>query len=448
MCADTQSISQLPFIITLSGRNNLISLLTGLSYERLNWLHRASARTCVLTAWAHLGAMLGVGFAPSRTSTTGGLALAALSLLFLSSFGLFRRLAYEGFIALHILLGIVLLAALCVHRPMYRAWAWGGFVIWGFDRIVSLGKMGWASRAGKTGKTGKTGAVVEVLGADVVKVTVTTGMKWTPGQHMFLTMPSIALQQHPFTMASLASAASNASDASPASPASDASAASDTNAAREGGQAVFFIRAHKGFTRHLLSHPGPHRCLVDGPYGIPPALTHYASVTLLAGGTGISFCLALLLGLVRDARRSDSAVGLVHLVWNTRDEDAVAWIKGMIEMEMGGSAGRMEVRVDVHRTRRGVETATPSVVSDKDEQGENDALVSVINVLEGRADVEGTIRRNIASTPNDAGGMAVVVCGPSSLNLETRRAVCAVNTPSAVAKGQPPIHFYSEQFGW
>lgn len=364
--------------------------------------------------------MLDAGFPATRTSATGALALAALSAMFLSSFGVVRRLAYEAFIALHIVLGIVLLAALCVHRPMYRAWAWSGFVIWGADRLVSLAKMAWASR-----RRGK--ASVEVLGADVVRVTVPTSMRWRAGQHAFLTLPGVAMQQHPFTMANAASS----------------------------GEAVFLIRAHKGFTRKLLAHPGEQACLLDGPHGIPPALGHFGSVTLVAGGTGISFCLALLLAVVRDARESSSAVASVHLVWNTRDEDPAAWIRLLLDEAMAAGKGGLDVRVDVHRTRatRDVEaTAAPSLASeDKDaasEQNEKDVEASVIRIVEGRADVEGTIRRNVATTPSDAGGMAVVVCGSASLGLETRRAVCAVNTPRAVAGGQPPIEFYSEQFGW
>lgn len=362
-----------------------------------------------------MGAMLGVGLTPSVTTSTGALALTSLSLIFLSSFGIFRRLAYEVFIALHIVLGIVLLAALCVHRPMYRAWAWSGFVIWGFDRLLSLAKLAYASR-----KRGK--ATVEVLGQDVVRVTVMTGIKWKAGQHAFLTLPSIAPQQHPFTMSNLPSGPSR--------------------------EAIFLIRAHKGFTRKLLQHPGEQRCLLDGPYGIPPPLLHYASVMLVAGGTGVSYCLSLLLDLINDAREGRSAVASVHLVWNTRDEDPVAWIQGMVEEELAKGRGGLEVRIDVHRTRRDVETVTPSVNSEEKDQEKEASPASVIQVVEGRADVEATVRRNVATTPNDAGGMAVVVCGPTFLGLETRRAVCAVNTPSAVARGQAPIHFYSEQFGW
>lgn len=47
------SAAQLPLIVLLAGKNNLIGLVTGTSYERLNVLHRWVARTLFLTATVH-----------------------------------------------------------------------------------------------------------------------------------------------------------------------------------------------------------------------------------------------------------------------------------------------------------------------------------------------------------------------------------------------------------
>lgn len=49
------TITQLPLLILLSGKVNLIGLLSGVSYERLNVLHRWVARTMLLTATLHMG---------------------------------------------------------------------------------------------------------------------------------------------------------------------------------------------------------------------------------------------------------------------------------------------------------------------------------------------------------------------------------------------------------
>jgi hypothetical protein len=51
--SDAQAFAQLPIIIALAGKNNLISFLTGVPYQELNYLHRASGRLCLLCSWLH-----------------------------------------------------------------------------------------------------------------------------------------------------------------------------------------------------------------------------------------------------------------------------------------------------------------------------------------------------------------------------------------------------------
>ena len=49
------TITQLPLLILLSGKVNMIGLITGVGYERLNVIHRWVARTMLLTATLHMG---------------------------------------------------------------------------------------------------------------------------------------------------------------------------------------------------------------------------------------------------------------------------------------------------------------------------------------------------------------------------------------------------------
>ena len=53
------TLAQLPLIFLLSGKNNIIGFLSGVSYERLNWLHRWCARCMLLTATIHMGYFFG-----------------------------------------------------------------------------------------------------------------------------------------------------------------------------------------------------------------------------------------------------------------------------------------------------------------------------------------------------------------------------------------------------
>jgi hypothetical protein len=57
----SKSFYQIPLIIGLAGKNNTISYLTGISYQRLNYLHRASGRVCLLTSWLHTIGWIQIG---------------------------------------------------------------------------------------------------------------------------------------------------------------------------------------------------------------------------------------------------------------------------------------------------------------------------------------------------------------------------------------------------
>lgn len=45
--------AQLPLIIALAGKNNVIAFLTGIPYEKLNFLHRAAGRVFLVSLWLH-----------------------------------------------------------------------------------------------------------------------------------------------------------------------------------------------------------------------------------------------------------------------------------------------------------------------------------------------------------------------------------------------------------
>jgi ferric-chelate reductase len=49
------TITQLPLLVLLSGKINLVGFVTGVGYERLNVIHRWVARTMLLTATLHMG---------------------------------------------------------------------------------------------------------------------------------------------------------------------------------------------------------------------------------------------------------------------------------------------------------------------------------------------------------------------------------------------------------
>ena len=65
---------------------------------------------------------------------------------------------------------------------------------------------------------------------------------------------------------------------------------------------LFFINVHGGFTKRLrdaAEKGGKLKVFVDGPYGKSPDLTDYDTSVLIAGGSGVSFALPLLLDGIR-----------------------------------------------------------------------------------------------------------------------------------------------------
>lgn len=122
---------------------------------------------------------------------------------------------------------------------------------------------------------------------------------WAPGQHVLLSVPSVSkFSSHPFTIASVC----------------DEEASSD-----EGRELVILVRARNGFTKHLWSHierleesgqvgdapssnfSSPNRgvllrTFIDGPFGssIRARWTSYSTVLVIAGGSGVSFAVAVL----------------------------------------------------------------------------------------------------------------------------------------------------------
>jgi ferric-chelate reductase len=158
----------------------------------------------------------------------------------------------------------------------YDHFLWPTFLVWGMDRLLRLGWIIVNSRGSK--------ASIELLGNDTVRLTMKRNMKWKAGQHAYITVPSVSrlpLESHPFTIASTAGPNSKGENT-----------------------LMFLIRQRNGFTNHLLARarscPGDQlNVYIDGPYGSPPDLKRFTTCILIAGGSGISYTLPLLLDLVR-----------------------------------------------------------------------------------------------------------------------------------------------------
>lgn len=334
------AFAQLPLIVGLASKNNTLSFLTGISYEKLNYLHRAAGRVCVLTSWIHCLAFVVGGIPPtSKFFITGMIAWVALSLMFVSSIALVRRAMYELFLIIHILMAVTFLVGCWFHArsSYFQIWIWAAMTLWGLDRFVSLAKLAWVNKAWLKPLPSHwafhSACEVELVDSDVVRVHVNRpNLLWKAGQHAYLTMPGVAAlryEQHPFTIA---------------------------NVPDESGDAVFLIRAQNGFTRRLVDHlssttSGAINAYIDGPYGTPEDLNHYAGVLLITAGTGITYGLAHLASIIKASRKGESAVSQVRLVWNVRQMEHIRWIVPMLNHSLARGTGNVAVAIDIFVTR-------------------------------------------------------------------------------------------------
>ena len=63
--------ANLPLVIGLAGKNNVLSWFTGFAYESLNVLHRWSARFLILTAAIHVGGRIWVDEPRTKVGPAG-----------------------------------------------------------------------------------------------------------------------------------------------------------------------------------------------------------------------------------------------------------------------------------------------------------------------------------------------------------------------------------------
>ncbi|THG95747.1 hypothetical protein EW145_g7903, partial [Phellinidium pouzarii] len=298
--AGTLAASKLVFIVALSGKNNIISLLTGISYEKLSILHRVAARTLLLLVWIHLWGRWSVGFdASDSDSLTNGwlrsgiVAGSSLSLLVVISNRKARQRAYELFVLVHNVLVFLILVCVYFHVrafPPFVEYVWPAFIVWGLDRLLRFARVMYIYILSTRSSINPDNAQLELLSSDAVRVTVRVPssrlLAWKPGQHAFLTIPSVSrspLEAHPFTIASLDSDSADGRGAG---------AGTDSEM-----DMTFIVRARTGFTRRLFDYAdrahakasaagGAGECrvraYVDGPYGSSSDANVFPNVILVA----------------------------------------------------------------------------------------------------------------------------------------------------------------------
>ncbi|GAM87551.1 hypothetical protein ANO11243_055780 [Dothideomycetidae sp. 11243] len=458
------SVTQLPFIYLLSCKISPITLICGISAERLNVFHRWAARTIFLTVVVHWSffftewdlakiVRLEIQYMPMVKYGFG--AWAVIGWMILSGCGFFRQQAYEVFVMQHIAAAAVLLWLVWVHVPSYASYnVWMAVAFLGFDWAS---RMIWAvwinihipTRGSKLAAArpivGYSADAVAV-GDDCISLSIrAVDFPWKPGQFICLQVPRLGLgQNHPFSILSV--------------PSRD-----DESVAR------LFIKAQSGLTRQLRrrvelhpDHPTRLQVFVSGPWGSPPSLTNHDTIVFVATSTGISFTLPL---FRKACSTSTAATRVVHFHWIIRDPSLLQHFQDDLERALLVAASQnLHATVTIHLTRIGyaghsriesVDSMGSSSSSDTDSFMDANAPLTRgrihsekhdvevqsqvagrhgvrISHQIGRPSLDTLLRRPIEKA---RGETAIIGCGGHAFPSELRNYVSRISDERAVHKG-------------
>lgn len=476
--------SQLPLITALGTKNNVISWITGVQHEKLNYLHRMAARVVFVLAWVHGGSKMQSGLAKDLGQTWliwGILALSCLTLLCLISIRPVRVRAYEIFFFTHLVLVLLFLIGAYNHTKefSFQTYVWPSFIIWGVDRILRALRL-ILFNLGHSGK-GSMDATPELVTPDLVRLTLKRPQhfKWSPGQVVYLTTPEVstfAFEAHPFTIASYDFQASckTATETTLGSTRSDTSV-SESSPKSYWKDLVFFINVKEGFTKRLAQIAAQKRkfkVYMDGPYGLSHDSSSYNTIVFIAGNTGVSYTLPLLLDLIECVRKGKSICQRATFVWCIRDSEHIRWISDVLEQALALAPESLKIDIRIFVTA----PSKPSDCSDLDyesveKSGSTSAELtptqtpisekkivispsdysvltnlSSVKISSGRPFLAELLAEEAEATN---GTMWVTVCGSQSLVKAVRKGLSfPVSGPSAVLRGGASVSLHVESFGY
>ncbi|GJJ08729.1 hypothetical protein Clacol_002948 [Clathrus columnatus] len=289
--------SQIPLLVLLSGKNNLLSLISGVSFEKLHIFHRAVGRALLILALIHTGGRLKLGLAEDEASTAWlQVGYATLAGWIILLFMFIRPIRASSYYSLHT-------------NPRHYVLSLPALFFWGFDRFLRVVRTVWNNRG-----LSPTQIKGEIVSPNMIRLSIHQWMTWKAGQAVYITIPKISMmpfEAHPFTMANIPTAEKN-----------------------KPNELVFLIKVKNGFTKRLYhsileaqdkNEEFRFNAFIDGPYGSPPPdLDTFSDVVIITGGSGLSFGLPLLQEVVKIhiyTNTNDQTASITEALWNNGEKD-------------------------------------------------------------------------------------------------------------------------------
>ncbi|PSR99072.1 ferric reductase NAD binding domain-domain-containing protein [Coniella lustricola] len=445
-----------PLSVLLASRESLLSLITEIPYQSFLFLHRWVGHIILIQSVVHTIGWVVVEAAlyqpqPAAWDSLaaelyiqwGFVALGLLVLLWVFATPLGIRLTgYEVFRKVHYVLAMVYIGAVIGHWEQLQCFLIPGILLWFFDRMCRLIRTGllhyrWLPSKGKWGFESAQARIsywADESAGDVVRLDFEHPQQpWAIGQHFYLCFPKGSIwQSHPMTPLSL--------------PAGDESGRV---------QHSYVIRAKAGETKKLAqiaavamgdeknatTGAATTKVIMTGPYGVDMAsdLTPDTNVLCIAGGTGITFVLPVLLKLVRDSPKR-GRTRKIDLVWAVRRDADAQWVeKELEEIQDAGCSQGVNVDIFVTREKGRIPASSDSsskevVTAGCDCNDVSHHHPSDIEVPDKRRPHLDNIVTNFVDSVAQ-GPVVVYASGPGSMIGDLRRAVAARNEAGKVWRG-------------
>lgn len=453
------TVAQIPLVVLLVSKHSLIGLLTGVSYERLNVFHRWVARSMLLLAtlhfaflasrWGRVPGLLSSEWATNDTFRSGVTTYVILFWMSFSTVAPLRHFSWEFFVFQHIITYMGFIIAVSIHIPSdandAHAYVYVAVALYLFERLVYFARFAFTN-------SGSSKVTLESLEGDVTKMYVTNRRikTWAPGSHVMIGIPRFGLvQSHPATIMSIPSS--------------------------HNGEVVLLLRAYKGFTRRIYeeNHKRPreipddvslqegqsrstmkqYAALINGPYGSSHAeFVSFKTVVLIAGATGVTFTMSVLLDLAHRAavaaENGDTPypVRKVTFVWLIRKSVWVEWISDELriavsDLEKAGITFELQIFVTKSDSEDTILSNSPKLgpqYLEKVDGARTTHSISGSCFDSGRPTWKDLLRNVLSDAEGES---AVGVCGPLSLSVDVRKEVVSLSS-----EGTRLLYLHVESF--
>ncbi|GAB7365717.1 hypothetical protein MBLNU230_g7055t1 [Neophaeotheca triangularis] len=364
-----------PFTILLANRESVLSWLTGIPYQHFNFLHRWCGRVIFIQSFLHTlvwTVVMGKLYQPQPDQYRDFLnqqymifgVVAMLFITFLTVFSTQRAIkwtGYEFFKVTHWIVAVLYIGACWGHWEQLYCWMVPSLALVFIDqavrglRILALHYRGgkgesWGFKCAQASMTFLESATDD----QVIRLDFEYPHRqpWSPGQHFYLTFPSLSIwQAHPYTPSSLPE------------PRSTIQKHTYLIRVRAGQSAQLATLAAQGSTLPVI---------LTGPYGNSHPANQTNNLLAIAGGTGVTFTLPIALATLRQPIVPQT---LVDFVWVARRVQDLQWLQREL-LELRELAQKTpSLRVKVFITREVAEQASLLASSSSDSESSSEASV-------------------------------------------------------------------------